>query len=666
MAPRLAHLIVFGFGSLRAVAAACSKDGEDCSFTGCCETEDHKCFRKSEGWSACNASCAPNRIWKDGKWQDTDKKTWDCEAILPHMVAKAPECKDPKNGGEDCSESGCCAKKDSICFRKDKYHSSCNATCTPYAMWDKDRWVTTPEPVWDCTVVKPVLATYATEHKCTKPADNGIDCSNGGCCKDEKSTCFRKNKHWSSCNASCQTNMKWVDDKWVAQKEQVWDCAVVYPPAVPKVDCENPVADGANCTESACCKDAGSVCFKKNEHWASCRKRCWTNKVWESSTVLGIGSRVVDVNGQWVEKDHQIWDCGVLKRKPLACTKDGDDCSFTGCCQTQGHKCFRKTEGWSACNASCAPNRIWQNGNWQDTDKKTWDCEAILPHMVAKAPKCKDPKQDGEDCSETGCCARKGSICFRKDKHHSSCNATCTPYAKWDEDKWVTTTDPVWNCTVVKPVVADGSKEHKCTRPADSGLDCSDSGCCKDEKSTCFRKNEHWSSCNASCQTNMKWVDDKWVAQKEQVWDCAVVYPPAVPKVDCENPVADGANCIESGCCIEKGSVCFKKNDHFASCSKRCWTNKVWEGSGTAGKWVEKDHQIWDCGVIQPKPTPNPQRLYEISEAMNVADQEASQPWDGSRPWLAALVLGIVAGGSVAAFRSSGRPQLVQESSDLE
>lgn len=151
----------------------------------------------------------------------------------------------------------------------------------------------------------------------------------------------------------------------------------------------------------------------------------------------------------------------------------------------------------------------------------------------------------------------------------------------------------------------------------------------------------------------MKWVDGKFEAQKEQVWDCAVIYPPAVPKMDCEDPVEDGANCSDSGCCKTPGSICFKKNDDWASCQKRCWTNKLWED----GKWAEKDHQIWDCGVIEPKK--KTLRLYEMSDAKKeVADQVASQPWVASRPWLAALVLGIVAGGSVAAFRSRGHPQL--------
>jgi len=333
------------------------------------------------------------------------------------------------------------------------------------------------------------------------------------------------------------------------------------------------------------------------------------------------------------------------------CSKDGEDCSFTGCCQSTGNKCFRKNEHWSACNATCLPKRVWKDGGWQDATEKTWDCEVLLPHHVAKVPKCKDPKKDGDDCSDSGCCEKKGSICYKKDEHHSSCNASCTPYAKWDNGKWTTTTDLVWDCTVVKPkTLEESAKEHKCRDPTESGLDCTYTGCCKDTGATCFRKNKHWSSCNATCRTNMKWVDGGWAAQKEQVWDCAVVYPPAVPKVECENGVKDGENCLNTGCCSKEGSICWKKTDGWASCMDRCWTNKKWEG----GKWVEKDTKIWDCDVITPNSTTSTlSRLYETAD-----EAASSQPSVASWPLLVAIALGVVAGGSLAVFR---RPRLHEE-----
>mmetsp|Transcript_62919 Transcript_62919/g.124381 ORF Transcript_62919/g.124381 Transcript_62919/m.124381 type:complete len:368 (+) Transcript_62919:80-1183(+) len=344
------------------------------------------------------------------------------------------------------------------------------------------------------------------------------------------------------------------------------------------------------------------------------------------------------------------------------CTKAGEDCSLTGCCATEGHKCFRKNEHWSACNETCAPYRVWKDGKWQDSTEKTWDCEAVLPHQVARVPMCKDPKNDGEDCSATGCCSKKGSRCFKKNGHHSSCNATCTPNAKWDKDKWVTSTEAVWSCTVVKPVLAESAHEHKCNVPSENGLDCSVGGCCKDAGSTCYKKNDHWSSCNASCTPNMKWVDGAWAEQNETVWDCAVVYPPAIPKMDCDDPKDDGQDCRDTGCCKKTGSICFKKNDHWASCMDRCWTNKKWEG----GKWVEKNYSLWDCGVIAPKKKSSRLRLYDISDAKQVAEEATSQKWPSSLPLLAALAFGLVAGGSIAAFRRPRSREVLQESDALE
>jgi len=148
------------------------------------------------------------------------------------------------------------------------------------------------------------------------------------------------------------------------------------------------------------------------------------------------------------------------------CSSGGEDCTLTGCCMGQGMKCFRKNEHWSACNATCAPKKIWKDDKWQDANTKTWECEVMLPHQVATAtaPACKDPKKSGEDCSTTGCCEKPGEICFRKDEHHSSCNVTCNPYAKWNVSAWITTDNTVWDCTVVKPTHADSVEEERVRR----------------------------------------------------------------------------------------------------------------------------------------------------------------------------------------------------------
>jgi len=62
--------------------------------------------------------------------------------------------------------------------------------------------------------------------------------------------------------------------------------------------------------------------------------------------------------------------------------------------------------------------------------------------------------------------------------------------------------------------------EQSCTA---NGQDCSASHCCSEPGMTCFKKNDHWSSCNQTCSPNMKWVEDAWQGQEEPVWDCEVL-----------------------------------------------------------------------------------------------------------------------------------------------
>jgi len=40
-----------------------------------------------------------------------------------------------------------------------------------------------------------------------------------------------------------------------------------------------------------------------------------------------------------------------------ACSKRGENCYATGCCQVSGHKCFTKTYGLALCNETCTPGK---------------------------------------------------------------------------------------------------------------------------------------------------------------------------------------------------------------------------------------------------------------------------------------------------------------------
>jgi len=56
-----------------------------------------------------------------------------------------------------------------------------------------------------------------------------------------------------------------------------------------------------------------------------------------------------------------------------ACSKAGDNCNATGCCQVSGHKCFTKGEGMAQCNKTC---RVGEKG---------FTCNIINPHSVPVA-----------------------------------------------------------------------------------------------------------------------------------------------------------------------------------------------------------------------------------------------------------------------------------------
>jgi len=58
-------------------APACSKAGENCMSTGCCQVSGHKCFSKGQGKAQCNETCTAGR------------QGFTCDVISPHSVPVA-------------------------------------------------------------------------------------------------------------------------------------------------------------------------------------------------------------------------------------------------------------------------------------------------------------------------------------------------------------------------------------------------------------------------------------------------------------------------------------------------------------------------------------------------------------------------------------------------
>merc|ERR1719464_1971062 len=67
-----------------------------------------------------------------------------------------------------------------------------------------------------------------------------------------------------------------------------------------RVDENHCTWDGDDCRASRCCTKAGSRCYVKNHHWASCNETCHTHRKWQG---------YVDKRGHWTMTDYPVWQC---------------------------------------------------------------------------------------------------------------------------------------------------------------------------------------------------------------------------------------------------------------------------------------------------------------------------------------------------------------------
>jgi len=234
------------------------------------------------------------------------------------------------------------------------------------------------------------------------------------------------------------------------------------------------------------------------------------------------------------------------------CSNDGDNCAESRCCNKQGSTCYRKNEHWASCNQSCSEKELWEHDGWVTQDHKVWDCHAM------------SSTADGQNCIESKSCSNPGSQCYLKNEHWASCNQTCSPDNVWnhDEGKWEITADPVWSC-----------KTLSCTADGDN---CMTSRCCQQSGSQCYLKNEHWASCNQTCDTNMVWNHDggKWETSADPVWDCKVLLPEPIV------PVCDLSECI--GCSGEQCQYCREGKERDCCLEENC-------------DWAEEGEQMDKC-----------------------------------------------------------------------
>ncbi|CAK0805039.1 unnamed protein product [Prorocentrum cordatum] len=250
---------------------------------------------------------------------------------------------------------------------------------------------------------------------------------------------------------------------------------------------------------------------------------------------------------------------------------------------------------------------MWKDGGWVETNETVWDCEEVRPPC----------SQAGESCALTQCCSEPGASCYKKNDYWFACNLTCDPNSMWMEDRWVKTNETVWDCGVIAIESTDNATDAADTdAPADSasssdastasacsqnGESCAQTMCCSEPGAKCYKKNDHWSSCNQTCDPFSLWEVDRWVVTNETVWDCEEVRPPCTP---------NGASCALSQCCSEPGAKCYKKNDYWSSCNQTCNPDYLWMETG----WVKTNETVWDCEDLTVSP---------VESADPIADAEA-------------------------------------------
>merc|ERR1712014_536216 len=61
--------------------------------------------------------------------------------------------------------------------------------------------------------------------------------------------------------------------------------------------------DGDDCRSTGCCLSAGSTCYRKNHHWASCNESCSQYRKWSHS------------HHHWHDTHERVWDCSQLVRQ---------------------------------------------------------------------------------------------------------------------------------------------------------------------------------------------------------------------------------------------------------------------------------------------------------------------------------------------------------------
>uniref|UniRef100_A0A7S4T1J6 FAD-binding PCMH-type domain-containing protein n=1 Tax=Alexandrium monilatum TaxID=311494 RepID=A0A7S4T1J6_9DINO len=114
---------------------------------------------------------------------------------------------------------------------------------------------------------------------------------------------------------------------------------------------------------------------------------------------------------------------------------------------------------------------------------------------------------------------------------------------------------------------------------ASSEEDCGEKKCCQDPSTQCYKKNDHWSSCVASCVPGQIMPTDP--PEHQTPWECTPMW--------CSDDYSD--NCLTSKCCKTTGLTCYKKDSTWASCLESCTP-------GISPNDPPEHQTPWSCTVL--------------------------------------------------------------------
>lgn len=112
------------------------------------------------------------------------------------------------------------------------------------------------------------------------------------------------------------------------------------------------------------------------------------------------------------------------------------------------------------------------------------------------------------------------------------------------------------------------------------GEGCLKSKCCKNPGNQCFTKNAWWAQCMPECFKGPNPVDQV----SPMPWECDALgdRTPGEPT----RCALDGANCLQSKCCMKGGTTCFAKNATWGECKSSC---------APGPDLMADDSQPWSC-----------------------------------------------------------------------